>query len=105
MTSSPLERIIERETFREIILLLEPLDLIVATLRLEGLTDEDIARLMGRSRPSVTSRMKRARERIIHLRPDLASALEGRSHPRHRADTAQGRPLEEGWLCDWREEE
>ncbi|MFN2167708.1 MAG: sigma factor-like helix-turn-helix DNA-binding protein [Anaerolineae bacterium] len=101
ITPSPLQRIIERETFREIISLLEPMDLIVAAMRLEGLTDDEIARILGVSRSPVTSRMKRACQRIIHLRPDLAPVLEGRRLSKAHPDRSDRRPLEQGWLSEW----
>jgi hypothetical protein len=104
LTPDPLQRIIERETFGEIISLLEPLDLIIAAMRLEGLGDDEIARLLGMSRTSVNSRMKRACQRISHLRPDLAPLLEGRRRrSSHVTEGTRDRPLERGWLCDWRD--
>ena len=100
ITPDPLARVIERETFAEIIALLEPLDLMIAAMRLEGLSDDEIARLLGRNRTSVTSRMKRTCQRIIHLRPDLAPVLEGRRrHARLPTGRSRPRPLEQGWLC------
>jgi DNA-binding CsgD family transcriptional regulator len=97
----PLQRLIEREAFAEIVALLQPLDLVVAAMRLEGLTDGEIAALLGVTRASVSSRMRRAGRRIVHLRPDLAPLLEGR-RPRHRPpERTSLPPLERGWLCAW----
>ena len=105
ITPDPLQRIIEREEFADIPALLSPRDLIVAVLRLEDLTDSQIAALMGLKRTAISTRMRRACQRISTLRPDLAPLLEGRSLGRGPQERQSRRPLERGWLCVWDEEE
>jgi hypothetical protein len=94
----PLNRIVERETFAEIVALLRPEELIVAALRLEGLTDGQIGRLLGLTRAAVSYRMQQAQERIAAEAPELAPAVAGRRLPCSRPASAETAPLEQGWL-------
>lgn len=73
-----LERVIEKETFAEILACLTPTELLMATLRLEGLSDAEIGGLLGISRQAVRQRLVRAQARIIHTKPTLAPSLRGR---------------------------
>lgn len=95
---NPLDRLIARETFEEAIRPLTPRQLAVALLRLEGLTDDQIARLLGIQRSSATKRIRHAGQRIASEVPELRSFLRdlrqaGRTH------TLDNQPLEHGWLC------
>lgn len=103
--SGALERVIERETFAEILACLTPEELAVAALRLEGLSDAEIGALLGTSRQAVRQRLTKAQARIAYTRPDLAPALRGRCLSNGEAVPAttrllEPRPLEHGWLCD-----
>jgi DNA-binding CsgD family transcriptional regulator len=94
-----LDRLIERESFAEIVTLLQPEELLVAVLRLEGLSDVQIGRLLGITRAGVSFRLKQARERISAEAPDLAPLLRGREQPPGKQVRLDPPPLEHGWLC------
>ena len=91
----PLDRLVEQDTFAEALALLEPEELVIASLRLEDLAEEQIASLLDVDRTTVCRRMDQARERIMAALPELAAVLRGR---RHRSLRGQ-RPLQRGWLC------
>jgi excisionase family DNA binding protein len=95
----PLDRLIEREAFAEIVALLGPGELLVAALRLEGLTDGQIGALLGVTRATVSYRLQQARRRIMAERPDLAPWLRGRQRSRVNGGRLGGQPLARGWLC------
>jgi hypothetical protein len=101
IVSYALERLIERETFRQIVALLEPEELIVAVLRLEGLSDVQIGDMLGVSGAAVNSRMQTARARIMAQAPDLTPTLRDRRQPARRPPSNEPPPLEHGWLCCW----
>lgn len=91
----PLDRLIEEETSDEMLALLQPTELIIASLRLEGLNDDQIATLLDVDRITVLRRMELARQRIVEALPELAPMLRDR---RHRPGPCQ-RPLERDWIC------
>ncbi len=95
----PLDRLVQQDMFQEIIALLEPEELVVAALRLEGLSDAQIGALLGITREAVGLRLRRACQRIIQLKPDLAPLLRGRRQSRLRPLADSTPPLERGWLC------
>lgn len=95
---NPLDRLVARETFEEGIHLLTPRQLAVALLRLEGLTDYQIAHLLGIQRSSATKRIRSAAERIASEVPELRSFLKDRRQA-GRTHTIEHEPLEHGWLC------
>lgn len=95
----PLDRLIEREAFAEIVASLGPGELLVAALRLEGLTDRQIGALLGVTRATVSYRLQQARRRIMAERPDLAPWLRGRQRGRANGGRLGGQPLARGWLC------
>jgi excisionase family DNA binding protein len=97
----PLDQLVQRDTFGELLALLEPEELVVAALRLEGLSDTQIGDLLGIGRAAVSRRMERARERIIRALPELAVVLRDRGQPRHKPARNDTPPLEHGWLCHW----
>jgi DNA-directed RNA polymerase specialized sigma24 family protein len=74
----PLNGLIREETLAEIVRLLEPREVLVALLRLEGLADREIAELLGVERSTVTWWMLRARRRIAQELPHAAGWLAGR---------------------------
>jgi IS30 family transposase len=94
-----LERIIEREAFAEIVSLLRPGELGIARLRLEGVPDKIIARMLGVSQPAVSRRMKKASRRIATQRPRLAPLLRGRRQHCTVPSDNGARPLERDWVC------
>jgi hypothetical protein len=95
----PLDRLIEQDTFREILSLLTPQELIVAVLRLEGLSDGQIGALLGITASGVSRRIERARARIIAQRPELGPVLRDRRQPHYKPPSRETLPLEYGWLC------
>jgi DNA-binding NarL/FixJ family response regulator len=99
----PLDRLIEQETFAEIVAMLTPKELVVAALRLEGLSDTQIGALLGSSPSAVRQRLAHAQMRIVRERPELAVVLEERQHSNSFDDEAL--PLEWGWLVHLQEEE
>jgi DNA-directed RNA polymerase specialized sigma24 family protein len=98
MLHNPLSRLLEREIFAEIIRLLTPKELLIAALRLEGLTDTEIGALLGVGRTTVSQQMRKAQARIAAELPEAASLLADRRAKRSRTRGA-GPPLQRGWLC------
>jgi transcriptional regulator with XRE-family HTH domain len=101
ISAHPLDQLVQRDTFGEVLALLEPGELVVAALRLEGLSDTQIGDLLGIGRAAVSRRMERARERIIRALPELAVVLRDRGQPRQKPPRNDTPPLEHGWLCRW----
>lgn len=98
MLSPFAEPLIMRETFGEIVDLMTAEELGVARLRLGGVPDDKIAKLLGIREQSVYERMQRARERIVSEIPEMAHFFRGRTlQPGPRCDVAI--PLEQGWVC------
>ena len=95
----PLDRIIEREAFAEIVSCLRPGELRIARLRLEGVPDKTIAEMLGMSQAAVSQRMRKASRRIAHQRPWLAPLLGDRHHRHNAVRDSRVRPLERGWVC------
>jgi excisionase family DNA binding protein len=93
----PLQRLIERETFEEIIQQLTCDEMAVALLRLEGLSDPQIGAVLGLTRAAVSLRMQEAMRRIAAETPELAPVLEGRQIS-HKWQAEPMPPLEAGWL-------
>jgi hypothetical protein len=98
MGRDPLEGLIWKETFAEILDLLTPEEKVVAMLRVEGLSDGEIGRLLDVDRAAVGMKMIRVRRRITQRLPHLSLFLSGR----RRRGGAVWRPLEEGWIGDFR---
>jgi transposase len=101
----PLDRLIERDTFGEIVALLTPEELVVAALRLEGLSDVQIAALLDIDRSAVSHRMQQARERIAAEMPEMAATLRDRQQPRQKPADSGTPSLERGWICRWAEDD
>jgi DNA-directed RNA polymerase specialized sigma24 family protein len=80
--SNPLHDLIRRELFADVIRHLHPLELLIALLRVEGLTDLQIARELGTTRPTVTRLMLHARRRIARQVPGAADLLGDRDRRR-----------------------
>lgn len=95
----PLERLIWQDTLAEILDLMTPYELIIAVLRLEGLTDAEIGEMLGTHRGAVAQHMLDLQEWIVRRKPELASFLSSRQRPSGISRTSA--PLERGWLCDW----
>ncbi|RPI58380.1 MAG: hypothetical protein EHM56_01955 [Chloroflexi bacterium] len=73
-----LDRIVEQETFAEIISRLTPGETSVALLRADGLDDQEIADALGITRSAVQDRIKKAVRRISRQVPGARSLLAGR---------------------------
>ena len=91
----PLDRLVEQDTFAEVLALLEPEELVIACLRLEALSDEQIASLLDIDRGTINRRMEQARQRIVEALPELGPVLRDRRHWPLRCR----RPLQRGWIC------
>jgi hypothetical protein len=81
------------------VILLEPEELIVAALRLEGLSDVQIGEVLGVTGATVNLRMHLACKRIMAQAPDLAPVLRDRRQPARRPPSNEPAPLAHGWLC------
>lgn len=78
LTNPILVRVIDRESFREIITRLTPKQLVVAVLRADGLNDREIGWLLGLGRQTVSARMRKAAQ-DIGRDPELAPYVAGRT--------------------------
>jgi hypothetical protein len=96
----PLDQLILRETTAAILHNLRPRERAIAVLRLEGLNDGQIARILGIERSTVTGYMRRAQQRIMAEVPGAASLLADRQRVRGGLRPPDA-PLERGWLCSW----
>jgi excisionase family DNA binding protein len=74
-----LERMVEKETFVEIICSLTPGETAVALLRVDGLDDQEIADALGITRSAVHMRIKAAVKRITQQVPEARALLAGRN--------------------------
>ena len=74
-----LDRIIEQETFAEIVARLTPCETAVALLRADGLGDQEIADALGITRSAVQDRIKKAVTRISRQVPEAGRLLAGRN--------------------------
>jgi hypothetical protein len=101
ISPDPLDRLVEQDTFAEMLALLEPEDLVIAALRVEGLSDSQIAALLDADHRTISRRMEKAQLRIMEALPELAPFLRGRLRPRPQSLSGQPPPLERGWLCHW----
>ena len=97
----PLDRLLLRDTFAEILALMTPEEIAVAALRIEGLSDVQIAALLGLEHSTISRRMTRAQERIAAELPEAAHLLGRRYLPRGSRRSGDV-PLEQGLVCNWR---
>jgi DNA-binding CsgD family transcriptional regulator len=81
-----LDRLVRQDTLAQALALMRPRELAVAALRADGLTDRQIARLLGITPKTVSARMTRARQRIAQDLPELRVVLEGRRSPHKRGE-------------------
>ena len=98
MNSSPLDVLVFQETMAEALAALRPGEWVIALLRLEGLSDGQIAQLLGIHRNTVRRRMQKAQERIAREIPEIASFLSGRKRT-GRVGAPAPDLLRRGWLC------
>ncbi len=98
MYSHELNRLVARDTFREILCLMRSIELIIAGLRLEQLTNAEIAQLLDMEPVEVAERMRYAERRIATALPEAAYLL-GDRQQRHSKPRREIPPLEWGWLC------
>lgn len=78
MADDRLDGLLRADTLEEILKLLSPEEAVVAVLRLQGKSDEEIAAMLGVERSTVTKRIIQARKRIAREVPEAAHWLEGR---------------------------
>jgi hypothetical protein len=93
-----LEILVWREALAEALTAFRPDELIIVGLRLEGLSDSQIAELLGVHRNTVRNRMQKAQERIAREIPEVASFLAGRKRSAGLGPPARDL-LKRGWLC------
>ena len=79
-----LDGLLRADSLNEILRRLTPEEALMALMRLNGKTDEEIAELLGVDRTTVTKWMLQARDRIARELPDTAHWLQGRRRPRRR---------------------
>jgi hypothetical protein len=96
----PLDLLILRENCLDILCCLEPDEMVIAGLRLEGLSDVQIGQILGIDRTTVSRYLSRAQERIMRELPYTAGLLAGRQPERGNLPPIPGL-LEQGWICDW----
>lgn len=77
----PLDEVISRETVREIVALLTPVELMVLILRADGMDDLEIAEFLAMDRKVVHQRVMRAKRRIVRSLPEVADSVRGRKKP------------------------
>ena len=96
LTHPALDRLVRHETLAHALSLMRPRELAVAALRADGLTDVQIAALLGITPKAVYARMMRARQRISADLPELRVVLDGRRSPHKRGEphlTGRAGPL------------
>lgn len=96
-----LDRLVARDTFAEMLGVFRPFDLVIATLRLEGLSDAEIGDMLGLDPSAVWRRMERAKARAIEVVPELRLDLCARQKGRHKSCQGEAPPLERGWIRRW----
>ena len=85
-----LDGLLRADSLNEILRRLTPEEALMALMRLNGKTDEEIAELLGVDRTTVTKWMLQARDRIARELPEAAPWLEGRSRPRRKGRRGRG---------------
>jgi excisionase family DNA binding protein len=96
-----LDRLVARDTFAEMLGVLQPYELVIAILRMEGLTGTEIGEVLNRDPSAVWRRVEQAKARVIEEVPELRSDLSERRWRRHREGHGEGLPLERGWIRRW----
>jgi DNA-directed RNA polymerase specialized sigma24 family protein len=86
LTHPALDRLVRQDTLAQALSLMRPRELVVAALRADGLTDRQIAVLLGITHKAFHARMMRARQRIAKDLPELRVVLEGRRSPHKRGE-------------------
>lgn len=74
----PTDRLVSLETQRQILDLLNPGELTVVSLRMDGLNQASIAMLLGLERSTICMRFASARRKILNRFPDLSNWAEDR---------------------------
>ena len=86
LTHPILDHLVHQDTLIEALSLMRPRELAVAALRADGLTDVQIADLLGITPKAVYARMMRACQRISADLPELRAVLDGRRSPHKRGE-------------------
>lgn len=79
MSNNPLDAMISTETMTEIIETFDFQQLLIAYLRIDGLNNIEIAKVLGVSHQAVHYHMKKARRDLLATYPYLIPVLEGRN--------------------------
>ena len=98
MAMNPLEKLVQQDTFAEIVAAMTEEELRIAALRLEGLNDTQIGLLLGVDRSVISVCMTAAQGRIAKQVPDAALWILGRQLPRGPRPCTE-RALQRGWIC------
>jgi hypothetical protein len=96
-----LDRLVAQDTFAEMLDVFRPLDLVIATLRLEGLSDAAIGEILGLDPSAVWRRVEQVKARAIEAVPELRLDLCARHKSRHKTCHGKAPPLERGWIRRW----
>ncbi len=95
-----------RETFAEMLEVFRPFDLVIATLRTEGLSGTEIGEVLALDPSAIWRRVEQVKARVIDEVPELKSDLSARRWRRYKECHGEGPPLERGlirrWLVDGR---
>jgi DNA-directed RNA polymerase specialized sigma24 family protein len=78
MSDERLSGLLRADMLEEILRLLSPEEALLALLRLNGVSDEEVAEIFGVDRSTVARRMIEAGKRIARELPEAAVWLEGR---------------------------
>jgi excisionase family DNA binding protein len=96
-----LDRLVARETFAEMLEVFRPFDLVIAILRMEGLTGAEIGEVLDLDPSAVWRRVEQVKARVMEEVPELRSELRGRRWRRQRDAQGEVPPLERGWIRRW----
>ena len=106
ISNEPLERLVARETFAEMLAVLRPLDALIAQYRVYGWSDAEIGETLHFDPSTVWRRMERAKARVIEEVPELSLDLSARRRRRHQAHSGESSPLERDCIrLQWPDED
>ena len=101
-SNHPLDNLVSEENIRDILRALTWNQMIAIALRLEGLSNIQIAAMLGVSKMAITHRFRTAKERVTRFVPEVADSVAGRAFPPGPTTDwrGSGTPLEWGYLCE-----
>jgi excisionase family DNA binding protein len=78
-----------------------PFDLVIAILRMEGLTGTEIGEMLALDPSAIWRRVEQVKARAIEEVPELRVDLSARRWRRNKECPGEGPPLERGWIRRW----